>query len=64
MVLGQDAYGIPGSQLEESNDDRMSRVAAQVQQEEEQLLHLVSEADTEAALADLWSQTYSCMEKN
>ena len=64
MVPRQDAYGISGSQLEESIDDRMSRVAAQVQQEEEQLLHLVSEADTEAALADLWSQTYSCMEKN
>ena len=64
LVHGQDAYGISGVQLEESNDDRMSRVAGLVQQEEEQLLQLASEADTELALADLWSQTYSFMEKN
>ena len=46
MVPRQDAYGVPGSQVDESIDDRMSRVAAQIQQEEEQLLHQVSEANS------------------
>ena len=63
VVSRQDGFSVPGSQVDESIDDRMSRVAAQIQQEEEQLLHQVSEANSEVALADLWSQTYACMER-
>ena len=64
MVPRQDAFSVPGSQVDESIDNRISRVAAQIQHEEEQLLHQVSEADSVTALADFWSQTYACVEQN
>ena len=40
-----------------------SRVAEQLQHDEEELLHRVSEAGSEAALADLWTKSYGYMEK-
>ena len=48
---------------EESEEDRVNRVAEQLQQDEEGLLHRVSDVESESALAELWTQTYSCMER-